>query len=199
MQLSSYRLGDLVLLSLSDTEKQELIEENPNSLGSKYLLDTGVPYNNNIERITKLVLENIESCVHLLPNDISESTVIHLRLGDVISGKQEHEALKRPFSVEYIKSIVTNTDKIYVIGKCFFAKTSSTNYEECITSSNLYLQNVLNALNATHFDSGNADIDLYCAVKAKVFVQGKGYFSKLIVEIRKELNLANVETSVLST
>jgi hypothetical protein len=82
------------------------------------------------------------------------------------------------------------------MGKCFFAKTSSTNYEDCIKYSNIYLQNVINELDAEHFDSGNTDIDLCCAVKSKLFLQGRGFFSKLIVEIRKKLNLKNIETSV---
>ena len=77
---------------------------------------------------------------------------------------------------------------------CFFAKTSSNNYDECIKLSNQYLQDVITSLNADHFDSGIADIDLCCAIKAKLFIQGKGFFSKLIVEIRKKLNLNNIET-----
>jgi hypothetical protein len=56
----------------------------------------------------------------------------------------------------------------------------------------------MDEVNGEHFDSGNADIDLYCAIKSKIFIQGKGYFSKLIVEIRNKLNLINVETSVLT-
>jgi len=54
----------------------------------------------------------------------------------------------------------------------------------------------MNELNAEHFDSVNADIDLCCAVKSKLFIQGKGYYSKLIVEIRKKLNLQSIETRV---
>jgi hypothetical protein len=36
-------------------------------------------------------------------------------------------------------------------------------------------------------DSGDADLDLWCAEKTKVFVQGqgKGFYSQLIVEIKK--------------
>lgn len=67
--------------------------------------------------------------------------------------------------------------------------------DECVELSNKYLQNVINELEAEHFDSGNADIDLCCAVKSKLFLQGRGYFSKLIFEIRKKLNLNNIETS----
>ena len=47
---------------------------------------------------------------------------------------------------------------------------------------------MINELEAEYFVSNNADIDLCCAVKSKVFVQGKGFFSRLIVEIRKKLN-----------
>jgi len=54
---------------------------------------------------------------------------------------------------------------------------------------------VINELQAEYFNSGNADIDLCCAVKSKLFIQGMGYFSKLIVEIRKKLNLSSIETS----
>ena len=87
-----------------------------------------------------------------------------------------------------------NNNKRYILGKCFFANTSSNNYDECIKLSNQYLQDVITSLNADHFDSGIADIDLCCAVKAKLFVQGRGFFSKLIVEIRKNLKLENIET-----
>ena len=40
----------------------------------------------------------------------------------------------------------------------------------------------------------DADLDLCCTVKSKVFVQGKGFFSQLIVEIRKKLNLQCITT-----
>ena len=89
--------------------------------------------------------------------------------------------------------IINDHNKKYIIGKCFFAIYSSRNYDECIHKSNVYLQNVINELHAEHFNSGNADTDLCCAVKSKVFIQGKGYFSKLIIEIRKKLNLPSIE------
>jgi hypothetical protein len=76
----------------------------------------------------------------------------------------------------------------------FFAKPSSTNYGECIHLSNVYLDKVINELQAEHFDSGDADTDLCCAVQSKTFIQGRGYFSKLIANIRKKLNLHTIET-----
>ena len=196
--ISSYRLGDLVLLELNEWEKNEILSDYPQSIGSKYIIkkrehcDIG-----NIDLITQIVMDNIEKYSHLLPKNITESTVIHLRLGDVIAGNEWHEKCKRPLKTDYLKSLVAeDMNPKYVIGKCFFAKTSSKNYEECISASNEYLNNVITELQAEYFDSGNADIDLYCAVKSKIFIQGKGYFSKLIVEIRKRLNLYCIETAV---
>jgi len=40
---------------------------------------------------------------------------------------------------------------------------------------------------------GNADMDLLAGIICKTFVQGKGYFSKLILEIRKLLNKTSIE------
>lgn len=194
--ISSYRLGDLVLLNLSETEKNLILTEHPNSIGSKYIL--GKTDNcNKIGLITRIVLETIKQNTHLLPRNITNSTVIHLRLGDVVAGTEWHEKLKRPLDVTHLKALVANdTNPKYVIGNCFFAKTSSTNYDKCIQQSNAYLHNVLGQVQAEHFNSGNADLDLCCAVKSKVFIQGRGYFSKLIVEIRKHLHLPCIETKV---
>ena len=84
---------------------------------------------------------------------------------------------------------------VYVIGKCHFGKgESSTNYDECMELSNSYMENVLHLLKATHFDGGHPDIDLCFAVKAKQFVQGRGFYSKLIVEIRRRLGLNSIES-----
>jgi hypothetical protein len=195
--ISSYRLGDLVMLNLDENEKNEILMEHPISIGSKYILEkrNNTSYN-NIDLITKIVMEHIEQNLHLLPKNITDSTLIHLRLGDVVAGNEWHEKLKRPLEVDYIKSLVSNdTNPKYVIGKCFFARPSSINYEECINKSNEYLHNVINELQAEYFNSGNADIDLCCGVKSKLFIQGRGFFSKLIVEIRKKLNLSSIETS----
>jgi hypothetical protein len=141
-------------------------------------------------------LNHIENVSTYLPSDIVDSTVIHLRLGYVVAGNNWHEKIKRPLTIEHLQSIVANdTNPKYVLGKCFFAKPSSRNYEECIHLSNEYLHNVLITLNANHFDSGNADIDLCCAIRSRLFIQGRGFFSKLIVEIRKKLNLPSIETN----
>ena len=195
--ISSYRLGDLVMLELRENEINKMLMEHPNSIGSKYILEKrNNTTSNNIDLITKIVMEHMTQNLDFLPKNITNSTLIHLRLGDVVAGNEWHEKIKRPLEVDYIKSLVSNdTNPKYVIGKCFFAELSSTNYEECINKSNEYLHNVINELQAEYFNSGNPDIDLCCAVKSKLFIQGRGYFSKLIVEIRKRLNLNSIETS----
>jgi hypothetical protein len=195
--LSSYRLGDLVFLELSKDEKNEILIEHPNSIGSDYIIEKTLnDGHDNIDIITNIVLKHIQKNMDLLPKDIEDSTIIHLRLGDVVRGNEWHEKIKRPIFPSYLQKIVPKSNKTYVIGKCFFAKVSSHNYDECINASNKYLENIINTFNAEHFDGGNADIDLCCAVKSKCFVQGRGYYSKLIVEIRKKLHLQNIETSV---
>lgn len=199
--ISSYRLGDLILLNLTKKEKYDLYINNPNTLGHTFMTERiNGNRDNKIDLITKLVIDYTEKNKHLLPEDIEDCTVIHLRLGDVVSGNEWHEKLKRPINIEDMHVLLQNdNNKKYVIGKCFFAKTSSNNYEQCIEDSNHYLNNILNEFNAIHFDSGNPDLDLCCAVKAKQFIQGKGFFSKLIVEIRKTMNLSSIEISELLT
>jgi len=197
--ISSYRLGDLVFVGIDDNAKKTLLLEHPNSFGSKYIYEKiANSSRNNIDIITEIILENMKKYEDFLPKDISDSTLIHLRLGDVVAGNEWHEKLKRPLEVDHIKRILeNNTDKKYVIGKCFFAGPSSTNYEECIELSNIYLQNVIKEIDGEHFNSENADIDLCCAVKSKLFIQGRGYFSDLIAKVRNKLNLNNIETEVL--
>jgi hypothetical protein len=194
--LSSYRLGDLVLVVLSADEQRELVADYPNSLGAKYIAYmNNHAYANKIEVMRDLVYSHIAENRNKFPEDITTSTVIHLRLGDVIAGNTPHEQAKRPLGVDYLQGVLSaNSDKRYVIGKCFFAKPSSTNYTECIQQSDAYLQRVLSELSATHLDLGDADLDLCCGVACKTFVQGKGFFSKLIVDIRKTMGLRCIET-----
>ena len=194
--ISSYRLGDLVLLSLNEDEQNLILNEHPNSFGSKFILERNKnKKDSNIDIITKIVTDEIENKTYLLPEDIENCTVIHVRLGDVVAGNNWYEKYKRPFDVNYLKSILTtDTNKKYIIGKCHFGQPSSNNYDKCLLFSQKYLHDAVISLNANHFDSGNADIDLCCAIKAKLFVQGRGYFSQLIVDIRKKLNLPNIVT-----
>jgi len=196
--ISSYRLGDLILLNnLNSSEMEKLLREHPDSFGSKYILEKK---KNNIDIITKIVMEYIDKNIELLPKDISESIVIHLRLGDAVGGNEWYEQAKRPLSIDYLKqSLNQNNRKKYVIGKCHFGTPGSPNIEESIILSNKYLKDVINEFEAEHFNSGNADLDLCCAVKSKLFIQGKGYYSQLIVDIRNKLNLESITTETNDT
>lgn len=196
--ISSYRLGDLVLLQLDEPSINLLLNEHPKSIGAEYVFKKKRnPKRSNIDIITEIALRRIHIYSSQFPADISESTLIHLRLGDVVAGNEWHEKIKRPVEVETLTKILEPyPEKRYVIGKCFFALTSSTNYNECVEASETYLQKVVEALGATQVDSEDADVDFCCAIKSKLFVQGKGHFSRLIVEIRKRLNLPSIETSI---
>jgi hypothetical protein len=194
--ISSYRLGDLHQGFLHEHEKQEIIDQHPGTIGAEYILaKKEQPEVHPLEILTNIVLKHIEKNQHLLPEDIEHSTVIHLRLGDVVGGVELHEMLKRPLDLDYYKDNIPNQNT-YIIGKPFFARTSSLNYEECLELSEEYRENIINGLNAKLFDGGSADIDLCCAIKCKCFVQGRGFFSSLIAEIRRKLNLENIETTV---
>ena len=143
--------------------------------------------------INNIVLDFINNNKNLFPNDINESTVIHIRLGDVIAGNTWHEKQKRPLDIDDMKKLLENDlNKKYVIGKQFYCDNSSTNYDECSLLSAKYLNDVKTSFNTTHLNN-TADIDLCCGIMAKQFLQGRGYFSKLICEIRKKLNLPVLE------
>jgi len=55
------------------------------------------------------------------------------------------------------------------------------------------LEEVKNLLNATHITNEDADIDLITGIQAKLFFQGRGYYSLLIKRIRDMLNRPTVE------
>lgn len=195
MQPSIYRLGDLYQGFLYPDEQQEIVELHPGTIGADYVLANKQYDYKCLDTIIDVVLKHIEKNNHLLPKDIEDSTVVHLRLGDVVGGFEWYEVSKRPLDLDYYKNTIPQQNT-YIIGQPFFAKTSSPNYEESIRLSEAYKQSIVDGLNAKLFDGGHADIDLCCAVKCKCFVQGRGFFSSLIVEIRKRLNLQNIETVV---
>lgn len=93
--ISCYRLGDLVMLELDNQTKNEILIKFPNSFGSKYILEKRKNNKlNNIDLITKIVLNHMPHFLMYLPKNITESTLIHLRLGDVVGGNEYHEKQK---------------------------------------------------------------------------------------------------------
>ena len=194
---SNYRLGYIIIQGMQCVDiESDILNEHPNTIGSDYILSHDK--SNRILLATQIVLKHIQRYEqHLFPQDIEDSTVIHLRLGDAMGGRL------RPFEPSWYQSIIPDGN-VYVIGKCHFGKGQcSTNYDECKLSKS-YMENILNLFKATHFDGGHPDIDLCFAVKAKLFVQGRGFYSKLIVEVRRCIGLKSIEApshdfSVLDT
>jgi hypothetical protein len=208
MALSSYRLGDLVILSnLTEYDKNKILINYPNSFGSDYIklnLPSTVftdKIENNIKHMSNIVLTFIQNNPNLFPDDIEDSIVIHARLGDVVAGNNDHEIVKRPLDIDFLKSIINSINvpfkNIYVIGKCHFGDTSFNMkyYDDCISLSNKYINDIIKEFNAIHFNSNDSDIDLCLAIKSKIFIQGKGNYSQIILEIRKYLNKINIETN----
>jgi len=214
--ISSYRLGDLVFLSIEKDLILDIIANKPKSIGAQYIIAMQNPPKFNIRRkytnediinlrlnvIYKIIINYINKYKHLLPNDIENSTVIHLRLGDVLVPELDHEKTKIPLQTHNIKSLLDSynnintsnkNNKIYIIGRPFYCRTSSKNYEECNIKSNEYLEEVKKLLNATDISNEDADIDLITGIQAKLFFQGRGYYSLLIKKIRDMLNRPTVE------
>ena len=193
--ISSYRLGDLVNGLLIKKDRRKLMSEHPNSIAAKFFNEKqNDPERESMDILKDIVLQECEKNIDKFPKDIADSTVIHLRLGDVVAGHNWHEKEKRPLPVTHLKEVLLNDkNKKYVIGKCFFASPSSKNFKQCIDASNKYLNEVMAELQAEHLNTDDADLDLCVAVKSKLFVQGKGNYSNIIVNIRKKLNLENIE------
>ena len=194
---SSYRLGDIILQGLDDhNTNSEILNEHPQSIGSDYILSMNNKnyLNDRVVCATQIILNHMEQYSKLFPPDIENSTVVHLRLGDAVGGNYFYERRLRPLDVSYYQLVIPQ-GKVYVIGKCHFGRRdSSPNHNQCKELSNQYMHHILTTLGAKHFDGGNADIDLCCAIKAKHFVQGKGFYSQLIVEVRRCLGLKSIET-----
>jgi GR25 family glycosyltransferase involved in LPS biosynthesis/glycosyltransferase involved in cell wall biosynthesis len=189
---SNYRLGDIII---QDADiGLDICSEHSNTIGSDYILSHDK--SNRIALATQIVLRHIQKYEHLFPQDIEDSTVVHLRLGDAVGGTHFYERRLRPFEPSWYQSIIPDISQgsVYVIGKCHFGYQCSANYDECNELSKSYMENVLSLLKATHFDGGHPDIDLCFAVKAKLFVQGRGCYSKLIVEVRRCIGLKSIET-----
>lgn len=206
-QISSYRLGDLILLELSIPEKKELFEMNGDSIGREYIVewrklpeDEKKNIDTRIRTLTKIVLNRMIKYQSFMPTNIENCIVVHLRLGDVVAGTQDREKIKRPFSLEYYENLIPiesrQRGKIYVISSLYFAKTSSTNKEECIKKSNQYLDDFLTKFDAIYYNGGNADIDLCLAVQSNLFIQGRGYYSSLITKVRRMIGRESIECDV---
>lgn len=182
-----YRLGDLLLGFLGPDEVKLLREHNPGSIGDKYAeLRDQQPNADRTQLITRVIEQHAEQHKHLLPDNITSSVVIHIRLGDVMCGDTNHERSKRPLPVGHLVAQASkHTGPRVIIGKAFFATTSDRKQQASRELSDAYLNELLEHTNGTHFDSGSADLDLCCGFMSRVFVQGRGFYSDMIVRARE--------------
>jgi len=191
--MSSYRLGDLIIQELNETIQNEILLENPDSIGSEYIIEYYHKKSGSKTDVIRNIVLNKMNQLDL--SEIENSIVVHLRLGDVMCGNLFHEIQKRPIELEYYKELKKKypATKFYLIGNCFFSKEYiSENKDESIKKSKTYLNDIMNILEATHIN-GSADFDLCCAVKSKLFVQGRGFYSSLIVLLRNMFSLPSIK------
>jgi hypothetical protein len=204
-----YRLGDLVLIDNVTHEHCNIIlNDYPNSIAAKFILEKkyinyyyGNPSidirNETIKIISNIAMKYANENINLLPKDINNSMVIHLRLGDVM-GKLWAERERLPLPIDDLKKKINNDEiKKYIISKCHYGYGVFNDYDECNKLSFDYLNKVIEEFNAIHLNTGNADLDLSCAIKCKIFVQGRGHYSQLIKIIRNYFNLETIECSSL--
>ena len=209
-----YRLGDLVILNNMTLEHcRTILNYYPNSIASKFILEknkNSINYfygnlskdikNETIKIISNIAMTYANENINLLPKDINNSMVIHLRLGDVMGGELFCEKERRPINIDDLKKKINNDYiKKYIIGKCHYDYDVYNDYDKCNKLSLDYLNNVIKEFNAIHLNTDNADLDLSCAIKCKIFVQGRGHYSQLIKLIRNYFNLETIEcTSLIS-
>lgn len=205
----SYRLGDAYFIgqNMGPDEFNGIVDNHPNTIAADFLLSKKKwlsPSYRKIDVVVPIVQKYLKKYENLMPSNIEESTVIHLRLGDSLCGTSWHELLKRPKKAEDIKNIILRKDKnidldnVFVIGKAFFVDKknsggeSTGNWDEGKRLSANYMNEILREFNATHFDGGSPDIDFCCGVMAKNFIQAPGHFSLLITQIRTKLGKKSV-------
>lgn len=204
MAFKSYRLGDSYFIgqNMGEEEYNSMIKYHPNTIASDFLLEKKKwlkPSYRKIDVMFPIVQKYLKKYENLMPSDIKEATVIHLRLGDALCGTTWHELAKRPICAANIRNKVLSRysdfkfDNVYVIGKAHFQEGCSTgNWDEGRQLSDSYMKDVLDEFKATHFNGGSADIDFCCGVMAKNFVRGRGHFSTLITVIRDKMGKKSV-------
>lgn len=87
VKLSHYRLGDLILLELNSKDINDLYNNHPNTLGSTFVNERYINRDvklNKINHFKNIVLKYMENEIFSFPHDLEKSTIIHLRLGDVV-------------------------------------------------------------------------------------------------------------------
>lgn len=200
-----YRLGDIYNGDAGKSNEKWLrnhhIKNFPKSLASEYLKNT--VQKNNIKIMSNIVKDRL--------NNIPKyDCVLHIRIGDVLEDLDYNKIIqewnnnkinnekgnffdkikylrnKKYFNDKIIKLKNLNINKIYIIAGAHIKYNQYKN-------SSLYIDLIKNLFeyNKIHFIlllKNNPDYDILLSVNAKNFINTGGGFSKLIIEIRHEMN-----------
>lgn len=187
-----YRLGDIIAHPAGGCcgDHQQLARDiqkaYPNSLVTKYLQYSNVPSN-----YTALEIALAEVC----PKNLRETNIlIHLRLGDVVCGQSWHEAMKRPFPVEVLAKALEPYGAGYKkIGLCYDITQSSIS-SNCDQESREYIAKIKRRFpQAFHYyPNAFADIHFCAMMNVPLFVAGRGFFSRSIIEARAQRGLPSL-------
>ena len=179
----AYRLGDAFegIVDMVPRTKRMILKYHTNSIASDYLVQNTTKRNSTLMKI--IAKKHCRKFVY--PENINKSIAIHLRTGDVICGTFVHEIGKRPFHPSTYEYLKKNLRPKYVFSQPFWSVFSS---RRCVTESSEYIRKVLIASSAVHIRTQNADHAFCAMIKAQTFVQGTGFFSSTIAEMRKHQN-----------
>ena len=202
---NEYRLGDIYNGDAGKSNEKWLrnhhIKNFPKSLASEYLLNT--VQKNNIKIMSNIVKDRL--------NNIPKyDCVLHIRIGDVLEDLDYNKIIqewnnnkinnekgnffdkikylrnKKYFNDKIIKLKNLNINKIYIIAGAHIKYNQYKN-------SSLYIDLIKNLFEYNKIKcilllKNNPDYDILLSVNAKNFINTGGGFSKLIIEIRHEMN-----------
>ena len=202
---NEYRLGDVYNGDSGKSNEKWLrnhhIKNFPKSLASEYLLNT--VQKNNIKIMSNIVKDRL--------NNIPKyDCVLHIRIGDVLEDLDYNKIIqewnnnkinnekgnffdkikylrnKKYFNDKIIKLKNLNINKIYIIAGAHIKYNQYKN-------SSLYIDLIKNLFEYNKIKcilllKNNPDYDILLSVNAKNFINTGGGFSKLIIEIRHEMN-----------
>jgi len=202
---NEYRLGDVYNGDGGKSNEKWLrnhhIKNFPKSLASEYLLNT--VQKNNIKIMSNIVKDRL--------NNIPKyDCVLHIRIGDVLEDLDYNKIIqewnnnkinnekgnffdkikylrnKKYFNDKIIKLKNLNINKIYIIAGAHIKYNQYKN-------SSLYIDLIKNLFEYNKIKcilllKNNPDYDILLSVNAKNFINTGGGFSKLIIEIRHEMN-----------
>ena len=202
---NEYRLGDIYNGDAGKSNEKWLrnhhIKNFPKSLASEYLLNTD--QKNNIKIMSNIVKDRL--------NNIPKyDCVLHIRIGDVLEDLDYNKIIqewnnnkinnekgnffdkikylrnKKYFNDKIIKLKNLNINKIYIVAGAHIKYNQYKN-------SSLYIDLIKNLFEYNKIKcilllKNNPDYDILLSVNAKNFINTGGGFSKLIIEIRHEMN-----------